>query len=317
MLRSSKLQPTAWGVDVGARVLKAVQLGLSGDELSIQKMYRAPVGGAESAAETIARFIAEHDLSASTVAVNLPSTQTLARFFQIPAPKPDKFRDAVAYELKARIPLAADQTVYDYHWSPVADAVDDAPSSMLRRVTLVAAATDHVQQRLQPWHDSGAAELLVAADSLALINGLVGPFEADPKGQKVKHAPPPAPVPADLAGTAFLDAGAATFNLAALTPSGLWFRGLYLGTEGMNKALAAGMQITVDEADALRRAPQRSPSMRKVQSAIDDELGRLHAAVHRGIDQLIAETGSRPRRLLLCGGLSHQLGWLQRLQRGE
>ncbi|MCA9237243.1 MAG: hypothetical protein KDA44_17335 [Planctomycetales bacterium] len=316
-LRSSKTLPTAWGVDVGSRVLKAVQMGLAGETLQVLQTVDIALPRSGDAAEAIAAFTAEHDLSALTVAINLPSTQTLSRFFELPAPKPEKFRDAIAFELKARIPLGEDQTLHDYHWTPLADAADDAPSSMLRRVTLVAAAREHVERRMQPWRECGAAEILVVSDSVALVNGLIGPFEPASGKAQGKHAPPPAPLPPQVAETAFLEMGANTFNLIAFTPAGLWFRGLYLGAEGLDKAIAAETRTTLDEAEALRCRPYRAAAMYKLAAALGSEFDRLHAGVHRALDQLAAETAFTPQRLLVCGGLAHQLGWLQRLQRGD
>lgn len=316
-LRSTKTQPTGWGVDVGSRMLKAVQVGLADGQLAVLRVHHAPLPRSGDAAEAISQFVAEHDLSSCTVAINLPSTQTLVRIFAVPAPKPEKFREAVAFELKARIPLAEDQALHDFHWSPVADDADDAPSAMMRRVLLVAAARNHVAQRLEPWRDSGAGELLVVSDSVALANGLVGPLDVGDEKPKGKHAPPPAPMPEHVAGRAFLETGASTFNLVAFTPAGLWCRGLYLGTEGLDKAVAADRQLPLEEAETLRRQPYRAAAMHQLHAALAGELDRLQASIHRATDQLAAETAFTPRQLQICGGLAHQLGFLQRLQRDE
>jgi len=305
---SLALRKTAgsWGLDVGSSALKAVRLSPGGERPSVQQSLVIPYltkrsDGADVEAlrrETISVFLKQHDLSGCTIALNLPGTHTLGRFFYMPVPRRGRFDDAVKYEVRARLPLSEEQCIFDYETSET-EPTDDAPTTPRRRIMLVAGSREHLCRVMQPWRDSGAAQTIIQSEGLALANAM-------------NHSAPP-----HLSGCALLELGAQTANLAAFTPGGAWFRGLYAGAASLDHAVAARLGVTNAEAESLRRHPERAKFMHEVDEALKEPFAAIAEAIRRGLRQLHHDTGAKPTRLLLCGGGAYQFGLLRYLRLGK
>jgi len=287
-----KLAVSGWGIDIGSRNLKAIELcrGAESEDLRIVQTVVLPI---EEGSEVVERFLKHHDLADQVVAINLSGAQTLGRFFDLPAPNPRKFAEAVQFEMRSRIPLKEEQSLFDFHWTDLPAESEDKFAQ--RRVVLVAANRTHVAPRLATFDNSEASRLLVQSDSLAIYNTL-------------RHSPDPA---WEKERVAVLELGAASSNLVVLAGDEIWFRGLFVGTNTMDQALAKGLQVTQREAERIRLRPERSTKMHKVDELLVPEFEALVATIQRTINQYQHEVGKSIDRLLLCGQGAQQHGLLQ------
>lgn len=295
---------TAWGIELGSKSLKAVQLHAEENaatstvvEYAVQPYDYSSGDGDERAARATAvqKFLAQHPLEGQTVVLSLPGTQTLGRFFDLPAPKPEKFFEAVDYELRARIPLNAERLYFDYHWSELPhDNEQDVPR---RRVVLVAAEKMNVDQRLQLFAEAKAAKILVQSDCVALCNAVhqLAGFASD-------------------APKAVLNVGAATSDFVVITDSTFWFRGLFQGTNAFDKVIATALQKTSREAELLRRNLDKQPALHEVDALLRPEFATLAEEIHKTLRRYHNEMQAEITDLLLCGAGSQQFGLLRHLQ---
>jgi len=294
-----------WGVDVGSSALKAVKLSAQGEQASVQQTLVVPYAAQNAAdadvamlrSKVLAAFLTQHELAGCTIAINLPGTHTLARFFEMPVPRRGKFDDAVKYEVRARLPLDEEQCVYDFAASEP-EAQIAGSTTPLRRVMLIAGSREHLHRVAQPWKEANATRILIQSECVALANALI----ASTKPQ--------------VADCAFLELGAQSANLVAFTAAGVWFRGLYAGMSSFDHAIAKRFNITHVEAETLRRRPDRAPFMHEVDELLQNEFAAVAKAVRRGLTQLQHELGVTPARLLLCGGGAYQFGMLRYLRLG-
>lgn len=295
----------AWGIDIGTKNLKAIQLVANDQDntIAVSQSLVVPLrsrdendeADAASLAEAVQRLVQQCSLDGEDVALNLPGTQTLHRFFDIPAAKPAKFFEAVEYEMRARIPLEAEQVLFDYHWSELPTANDGPPQ---RRVLLAAANRNHVKERLQAFADAGVSRLLVQGDCLAL-------------GNAIWHCRPTAAA-GETVGV--VEIGAGTSNFVILSGSTLWCRGLFHGTDAFDEAIAVGMDKTAHEAELLRCKPETLAAMHELDELLTPEFSSFAEELERTLGRFQNETGQSVSRLYLCGAGSLQYGLLRHLQ---
>jgi len=303
---------TGWGIEVGSKNLKAVQLALPGDGQALELLQtivipHASQGPADfsaheenrEASKTILKFLEQHDLRGHAVTVNLPGAKTLARFFDLPATKSNKFKDAVEYEVRARIPLEAEDTLYDYHWFDLPQS--SASQVAQRRVMLVAANKKHAEILLSPFEEAGLASLTLQSDCVALHNAIHAGLPELKANEAKQH-------------TAVVEIGAAASNFLVFSSSGVWFRGLYAGMSQLDKVLSRELKKTLSDAEVLRRRPEQAARMHEIHECLLPEFQNLTEALQRTIQRYQHETGNAVSRLYLCGGGAQQYGLLRFLQ---
>ena len=303
-----------WGIEIGSKYLKAMQVMLPADSdrvevlKSITISHAAALESQPSAAgesitaevgKSIDQFLEENELSGQSVVVNLPGAKTLARFFDLPAAKPDRFKAAVEYELRARIPLREEETVYDYHSFDLPR--DSKQEIAQRRVMLVAANRIHAESLLRPFREAGVGNLSLQSDCLALHNAVYQELP-DLREASEDHS------------VCVVEIGASGSNFLVLSPSGVWFRGIYAGMSQFDKALVLNRQKTRSDAEALRHRPEQAARMHEIHETLLPEIQSLTEAVQRTLNQVQHETENPVKRVYLCGGGSQQFGLLSHLQ---
>ena len=331
--RSSKRSGrAAWGIEIGSHGLKAVLLANKDSAAdstgrlvlkvlqSVFLPHRAAgvrdatdklsdpgkdpsEGDRFPGSETVRRFLDKHDLTGRAVAINLPGTQTLGRFVDLPAAKPNRFHEAVRYEVRAKVPLSEEETLYDYHWTEA--AAQDGSGPPLRRVLIAASQRKNVEGRLHAFAATGAGQLIVQSDCLALGNTAAHLQATARKGLSSQGA------------VAIAELGTMTTNFVVLRESQAWFRGIHLGANAWNLALARGYQQTHRQAEALRLQPEKWPHMHQIHACLLPEFATVTKTLRKTMDQYQRETGHSISRLYLCGGGSRQFGLLRYLRLGR
>ncbi|TWT88478.1 hypothetical protein Mal64_19610 [Pseudobythopirellula maris] len=294
-----------WGVDAGARVLKAVKLVASEEGQGppkIEAIYTADIADTpEGHADAVGALLAEHEFRGLPVAINIPAIQTLGRFFSVPVPdsKQAKFDEVVRYEARARIPLETEKSVQGYY-SVDEKGEDPGLACPQRRVALMAAKLEDAQLRVAPWRTAGASRVTVASEALALVNA-----EACRRGGVFEP------------GEAILDVGHKSSIVAAYGVSGPWFRSFYGGVEDFNREIAKAKQITLAEADALRREIHKAPLSHEIDALLVGAYEAFAGRLVRVLNTHHSECGAPITKLLLCGGGAESYGLVRYLRNAK
>lgn len=308
---------SSWGIDLGGGSLKAVCLAPSteADSPVVQEVlsivYDRDVdsgpasregGLPASVLEALGQLATNFDLTRSPVALSLSGPQTLGRFFTLPVPSAAKFQQAVEYEAAARVPLPAENVVYDFH---AHDLPTDEGETPRRWVTLVAANRHHVLRRTDSLAELGIKQLQVVSSTVALVNASLSAGGAiAPRG--------------DLEGAvALVDVGGSTSNVAILSSDKLWMRGLFIGGDTMSQAIAKHLKVDRRTAGATRQRPDQAPWMHQVAESLEGVFEELADQLRRTFEQARVDLGVDVGRVLLTGSESYAFGLVRSLRLGD
>ncbi len=297
-----------WGINIGTTNIKAIQLvrGSKDSEIQVAQSVTYPLQNdapeqTPCLGNTISQFLKRHDVVDQPLVISLPGVQTFFRYFDIPAPKPSKFAEAVQYEMRARIPLKEGALGYDYRWSEL--TATEKSVVPRRRVLLVAAKRNHIEERLQFFREAKVSRCVVQSDCLAIGNAVL-------HSRKI-------PINSNTGSLAILEIDAETSNLVVLNKSDVWFCGLYLGTNSMDQVLVNKLKIPKTKAELLRMQPHKAPCLYELHELLIPEFAALAATSRRALDQYQREVGQPIARLLLCGSGAEQHGLLRYLRLGN
>lgn len=305
----------SWGIDLGGGSLKAVCIAPSADVPVVGEVLSIPYnreldtspasreGALPPSVLDAFRQLAENfDLARSPVALSLSGPQTLGRYFPMPVPSPAKFQQAVEYEAAARVPLPAENVVFDFH----ADDLPTTQGETLRRwVTLVAANRRQVLKRTQSLGDFGIKQLQVVSSTVALVNASLSPGGAVAPRSTLEQA------------VALVDVGGSTSNVAIVSSDKVWMRGLFVGGDAMSQAIAKHLKVDRRTANTLRQRPDQAPWMHQLAESLEGVYEELADQLRRTFEQARSDLGTGIARVLVTGSDSYSLGLVRYLRLGD
>lgn len=300
---SRKKASTGWGIDIGAHDLKAIRLiapSEEGEPPVVEELFRIPVEADDRGyAMAVAEFAQRVELRGAAVVLNLPSTQTLGRFFELPSPdgKRSQFDEAVRFEAQARIPLKPDECVIDYRDMELHDPADTTGVET-RHVALLGAKLQDAEVRLAPFANLGAASVTLSSTAWAALSA-----SPDERGGE--------------SATALVDIGHTATTIAVCDSQCQWFRSFYGGVSDFNRALAKGLGVDRARADEARRNIDKEPRPHAVEEALLPAFEEYAHRLSRALDQFSHEYGRSITTLRLCGGGSESFGLLGYLRTGR
>jgi type IV pilus assembly protein PilM len=316
-LRFGRTRPpqTAWGLDLGAHSLKAVRIRRGDDDRPVvdaccriehedwNKIDEEGASNTQKFASSLEQFLSRHPIEGEEkVAVSLPGSLILGRFFDLPPVEENRVEDAVRYEAAGQIPFDLQDVKWSYQAFGLGD--DQAAESRKRRIVLQAAKSHHVQDLTLLCEQAGFKPAIVQSDCAALHNLLAHEFlEQDASSRDC---------------LAVLDVGAANTNLVVTSPQSAWFRSLGVAGETLTSALVRAFQLTRDQAEALKCQPGRAKQLYPVYEALDPILTTLVEEVQRSLKvhhRLYPDLSVK--RMLGAGGGFAMHGLLRRLRTGR
>lgn len=116
---------TAWGLDIGGHVLKAVKITKRGNELFVEDVCiieYPPIPPTTNSlqssciSDAIKAFLEKYNVSwRDNILVSVPGQLVLSRFLSIPPVNKKQLKNIIGYEVKQQIPFDVKDIVWNYH----------------------------------------------------------------------------------------------------------------------------------------------------------------------------------------------------------
>lgn len=326
---------TVWGVDVGSfavhavhmrvekgkpkpLLLKAISLPLKTPSCRAGGMRVSP----EQVSETLKTLVEQIDSETQSVWANLPASDSVARFCELPPVKDKEVERLVSLEAKGRIPIDA-QDLALLTWRAELDK--SAPRG---RPLVMAAATKITVTRRVDW--LGAAGLKVdglVPEGIALANFAASEFAdvlgtgqteegEDGSEETGQDSPSGTSTLADDAvpTVALLDVGASKTMLILVSPISLWYWSHETGGEDVTTLVARHAKRTAEEADQVKR----NLAALDLPDVVDAEIAEKQAAQQIRLTKMMEEARKTFRHMQVTqtwcvGGGQFQHGFHRRV----
>lgn len=312
----------AWGIDLSSSGLKAVRLAIDPrdgqvaieacDHIEHRKLLSQAVNEEDERGlieETVRAFLGRNDCKGDRTCLGLPGRMAFSRQINLPIMDPAKLPAAVQYEAKRCIPFSLDDLVWDYE---VLDPRDgETPPRSEQQIALIAVKRIQIRERLAQLQRAGLKTDIVQCDHLAIQNFIAYDF----LGSGGTAERPPLPPGAAMA---ILDLGSDATNIVLTGPGLIGWYSSGFGGHDFTKALVQAFQLTVAQAEELKRNPGSAPSLNRVQKAIEPVFEELATDVQRAVASLGKNTPNRKiERILGLGGGFRTHGLLRYLRLGR
>jgi len=311
---------TAWGLDLSTSGLKAVKLVSRGergeiavdrvDVLAHRKMLSEALSDEEGQTlieDTVKAFCQRNPVKADRICLGLTGRMVLSQRFTMPALDPVKREKVIAYEARHRIPIPLDESAWGYE---VTGRREGEKSAREEEVLLVAARKPPLLAHLAVLRKLGLRVDVVQSDFLALHNFVVYDRLGGERSEGDSREDSQGPV-------AVVDVGSDQTHLIVSLPGSFWHRSSRLGGEQFTRGLVREFQLTVAQAEALKRRPARAESLHRMYHALEPALESLAAEVRSMLDAFAAAHPTQPvERVLGCGGTLQLHGLLRYLRVG-
>lgn len=296
------------GLDIGTSAVRAacVSGGKSGTSLVGFGQVALPSGAVEGGevrepevvTETIARLWKRTKFGSKNAVVGVANQRVVVRQIDLPYMEEKELRASLRYQVAEHIPMPVDEAELDFQI--IDDFVTDSDEHMMR-LLLVAAARDMV----------GAIVDAVSSAGLRPAAVDLTPFAV---ARAVSHA---ARGEAGLNGAeAIIDVGAGVTNIVVHHNGEPRFvRILLIGGDDATNALADEMDVSFDEAEAVKLDLGRGVGIPELRMLLDGRVGDLVREIRGSIDYYSSLEDSEPVvSVVITGGGSLTPGLIDRLE---
>ena len=263
LMRSGGPQ-VAWGLDLGISGLKAVRL--SWNESKRQAIIEAaalvehakPLSYAVNEAEehrlvadTLKKFLENHQTKGRRVCVGLPGRLALGRQFDLPPVDAAKAPRLVEFEAQQQFPFPLEQLAWDYQFfdevAPGPSGTPKPSGDLSAPALLVGAQQTTARRFLKAFRRLDIRVNVLQTDFVALHNFLAHEYFAAPGEQP----------PGEACGVAAaLDIGCDVTNIVVSAPQSLWFHSCGVAGQSFTRALVREFKFSMAQAEQRKRRPE-------------------------------------------------------------
>ena len=307
-----------WGIDIGQCALKALRCTLDADGSTIvadkydvveyPKILSATDADPEElVAEAIQTFLSRNEVVGDKVAVSVAGQAGLSRFFKPPPVEVSTLPDIVKYEVKAQIPFAIEDVIWD--WQQMGGTVVDG-RTVDAEIGLFAMKRDAVFTALRPFDDAEIDVDFVQLSPISIFNvvchDLIGelpnPEDFDPEN------PPPS--------TVVMSIGTDTTDLIVTNGVRMWLRNIPIGGNHFTKQLSREMKLTQAKAEHLKRNARASENPKAIFKAMRPVFTDFVNEVQRSLNFFQSnEKSAELSEILLLGNAAKLPGLRQYLSK--
>jgi type IV pilus assembly protein PilM len=284
----------AWGIDVGASALKAVELVW--DEARQQAVIEAAIliehakllnhaaNDAEKrrlVSETLKAFLERHPLKNEQVCVGLPGRMTLSRQIDLFSMDASKIAKAVEFEARVQFPFPLEQLAWDFQIleengsnNDDTDGTSEPVAEKSSKALVIAARHSTTRHFLDTFQRLGVRVDLLQTDFVALHNFLM--FEHSLPGDDAR----PGQLPPALAA---IDIGSEVTNIVVSSPESLWFHSCGVAGHSFTRALVKEFNLTIARAEQLKRHPHSAERLSDLYAALTPVFGDLLGEVQHAL----------------------------------
>ena len=307
-----------WGIDIGQCALKALRCTLDADGSTIvadkydiveyPKILSATDADPEElVADAIQQFLSRNEVVGDKVAVSVAGQAGLSRFFKPPPVEVSTLPDIVKYEVKAQIPFAIEDVIWD--WQQMGGTVVDG-RTVDAEIGLFAMKRDAVFTALRPFDEAEIDVDFVQLSPISIYNvvchDLIGelpnPEEFDPEN------PPPS--------TVVMSIGTDTTDLIVTNGLRMWLRNIPIGGNHFTKQLSREMKLTQAKAEHLKRNARASENPKAIFKAMRPVFTDFVNEVQRSLNFFQSnEKSAELSKILLLGNAAKLPGLRQYLSK--
>ncbi len=297
------------GLDIGTSAVRAaqVQRGKQTGSLAAFGQVALPPGAVADGeirdpgpvSEAIAQLWKRAKLRSKKAIIGVANQRVVVRQVDLPYLEEKEFRASLRYQVSDHIPMPVDSAELDFQI--IEDYVTEDGDHMMR-VLLVAAATDMVEGFLSA----------VSAAGIIPVGVDLTPFAV------ARAISPAARGETGVAGAeAIIDVGAGVTNVIVHHNGEARFvRILLIGGEDPTLALAEGLDVSYEEAEAMKLDIARMGGPQEAHQIIGERVAALVDEIQGSLDYYSAQEDSEPlTSLILTGGGSLTPGLIPRLER--
>src|ERR1700730_7629876 len=305
------------GIDFGSHELKAVQyIGTARGPL-LEHVYRVstPANGIKDGVisdpqlvgEALRQLIADGSFTARRTITAVSGPTVVVRQVTMPLMNERELRDSTKYEAERFLPYSVEEAQID---SKILGKTDDGQNM---DVLIVAAQKDLVTSQMSALQFAGLTPAVVEVEPFAMVRAMI-PTD-DPRYQQ---------------NIAIINVGASSATINITKAGFLPFtRNVPIGGSAFTKAIATGLNISLDEAETMKRekaailsqrdAAPVPPTVTRIFNVITPPLTELVTEIHKSLDYFRTRfRGEVIESVILGGGtarlsnldafLGHELG---------
>ena len=298
----------AVGLDIGTSAVRAAQLsgGRGGASLTSFGQVALPSGAVVdgeirdpgAVADAIAQLWKRVKIRSKRAVVGVANQRVVVRQVDLPYLEEKEFRGSLKFQVSDHIPMPVDAAELDYQ---VVDEYTTDTGERMMRVLLIAAGTDMIESFVST---AGTAGIEVAGIDLT-------PFAV------ARAVSPAARGEVGLAGAeAIVDVGAGVTNMVIHQNGEARFvRILLVGGDEVTNALADGLSVSYDEAEAMKLDLGRGVGTPEAQRILTERVDGLVNEIRGSLDYYVSQEESEPvTSIILTGGGSLTPGLIPQLE---
>lgn len=286
---SAGRRPGAFGLDIGSRAIKVLELRSTRSSHAVARCARVPIAAGiaaegaihdvPAAAAAIRAAVNAAGITHAEAAVGICGRELIIKRLQIPEVPARELGRAIRIEAEHQIPFDIDEVLLGYQIT--------AQQNRLVDLTLVAAKKSKVMEYCAAVTAAGCAPVVVDVDGFALGNQreLTAPDETD--------------------RTALVDVGATMTKIAIVGGRLTHFvRDVPFGGDRYSHAIAARLGVAIEEAETIKTAAARNPAPELVAQACAEVSRDLGREIQRALDYHTESdvTAHPATRVALVGG---------------
>ncbi|HET7488241.1 MAG TPA: type IV pilus assembly protein PilM [Acidimicrobiales bacterium] len=299
------------GLDLGSYAVRAVELSLDHGAATLERFAQVtlPPGAVRdgevvdpaAVSATIRRLWTEGGFRSKKVVIGVANQRVIVRLADLPTMNEEDLQASLQFEAQELIPIPVEDAILDFQ---ILDDVIASDSDPRMRVLLAAAQKDMVATHLSAVESAGLRADAVDVESFALVRAMT--FAANP-------------FEFETGAEAIVCIGGAVTNVV-VHEQGIprFVRVLLVGSDDVTDAIARELDVSVEEAEALKRRADISstdPAVARAGSIVRDRLAPLVEEIRGSLDYYLAQSQSTTIECIhVTGGGSRMAGLMERLQ---
>ena len=156
------------GLDIGTKLIKAVEVSQEGDTQKLNKIHFVKVDtppNPESVTKAIKKLLKDFRSETTDVNISLSAPSALVRFINMPRMKEEDVKNSLRFEAEKYIPFNINEVITD-----AVILKDNSESGSEMRVLLAAGKKDAVNSRIGILKEAGLTPSVIDVDSFACFN---------------------------------------------------------------------------------------------------------------------------------------------------
>lgn len=163
------------GLDIGTRLIKAVEVSREGDTQSLTRFHFEEIdtpASHENTAKALKKLLEAFQPVAKDVNISLSAPSAIVRFINMPRMKEEDLRGSLRFEAEKYIPFNINEVIID---TAILESHLEEKNQM--RVLLAAAKTDAVNSKIDMLKEMGFSVSVIDIDSFACFNAFCNAFD--------------------------------------------------------------------------------------------------------------------------------------------